>query len=158
MAFVHPGSGISRVVYRASLATNLLLSLGGLFLAAVVSIQFASYVATYRGPVDGDVTRGPSIVIATGLIAAVFAGIAFLLLRIGQRWANWFDVLLWSVAWLPASINLSGLTRDPGIGYGLTSTVCLLGIILSVATFFLMPPSPGNKQPADNGPSGQRDR
>ncbi|GAB12903.1 hypothetical protein ARGLB_028_00280 [Arthrobacter globiformis NBRC 12137] len=126
----------------------MLLLVGGLFSVVAVSTDLGTRLAAYEGPVDGDVLRGPTIVIATGLITAVLAATAFLLLRIGQRWASWFDALIWAVSWLPASINLSAYSHAPGVGYTFSTIVCALGIVLAIATFLLMPPSPdGSSNP-----------
>lgn len=142
MASVNLRSGLGRAAYKTSQAVNVILFVGGLFLTVAVSLELIRRIATYGGPVDGDVVRGPGIVIATGLITAVFAAIAFLLLRIGQRWGSWFDALIWAVGWLPASINLSAYIRAPGVAYLFSTIVCGIGIFVSIATFLLMPPSP----------------
>lgn len=65
---------------------------GGVFLTVAVSVQLAQRLAEYdtRGiSADGDVTRGPGIVIVEGLMVALLSACAFLLLRLGRRWACW---------------------------------------------------------------------
>ncbi|MFF2317939.1 hypothetical protein ACFVTE_16910 [Arthrobacter sp. NPDC058097] len=125
------------------------LVVGGLVLAAAVSMKLPSRLARYVGPVDGDVLRGPVIVIGLGLITALLAAIGFLLLRIGQRWGSWFSALIWPVAWFPAGLNMGAYIGDPKAGFAVTTTFCLLAVLLAAATFLLMPPSPDGTDAPD---------
>lgn len=127
--------------FKALQAANVLLFAGGVFLVIAVTIALGFTVAGHEAQgrsADGDVTRGPALVIITGLMTAVLAAVAFSSLRVGQRWACWIDVLIWSVGWLPAAINLNSYFR--GFGYEISSLVCFLGVLLAVVTYFRMSP------------------
>ncbi len=130
-----------KLSFKALQTVNVLLFAGGLFLIIAVTINLGFTIASYEAQghsADGDVTRGPALVIITGLMTAVLAAVAFSSLRIGQRWACWIDVLIWSAGWLPAAINLNSYIR--GFGYEISSLVCFLGVLLAVVTYFQMSP------------------
>jgi uncharacterized membrane protein YqaE (UPF0057 family) len=130
--------------YSLLQAANLALFAGGVFLTVAVSVQLTQRLAEYesRGiSADGDVSRGPGIVIVAGLMVALLSAGAFLLLMSGRRWACWIDVIIWLLAWFPVAINLN--THVKGFGYQLAAAICLLGIVLAIATYLLMTPEDG---------------
>lgn len=121
-------------------AVNLTLFTTGAFLFIAWCGELARRLADYEARgihADNDVTRGPGIIIITGLMAALLSACAFLLLSAGQRWACWIDVLIWILAWFPAAINMNAYIR--GFGYEIASMICALGILLAIVTFLLMP-------------------
>lgn len=140
--------GAGNLCFNALQTTNITLFAGGIFLIIGVSVQLIQRVSGYEAQglyADGDVVKGPAFVIMTGLMTAALAACAFLLLRIGQRWACWIDVLIWAVAWFPAGINLNAYVR--GLGYQISGVVCVLGILLAVVTYFQM--ASVNRPPED---------
>lgn len=149
-ALVERGSRVSagNVSFNALQTVNVALFAGGIFLLIAVSVELMQRVASYESQglyADGDVIKGPAFVIMTALMTAVLAACAFMLLRIGQRWACWIDVLIWAVAWFPAGINLNAYIQ--GFGYQISGLVCALGILLAVVTYFQM--SSANRPPRD---------
>ena len=132
----------SRAIYLAMQALHLIFFIAGTFLVIAVSIRYAQTVASlesYGAPIDGDVRRGPYIAIAASLVTAVLGGSSFLLLRNGERWACWTSVLVWSVLWFPASINVSALLKWFAAPI-IVTMVCIAGSVFATAAYFLMSP------------------
>lgn len=135
-------------MYLAMQALHLIFFLAGTFLVIAVSIRYAQTVASleaYGAPVDGDVRRGPFIAIAASLVTAVLGGSSFLLLRNGQRWVCWISVLIWTVLWFPAVVNISAYLQWFAVPI-LVTMVCIAGSVFATAAYFLM--SPDRQTPA----------
>lgn len=88
--------------------------------------------------IDGDLLRGPFILIVTILIVTLLAFATFLLLRHGKRWACWADIVVWSIGLFPLAGSLEVYWR--GFGIHLAVILWLIGLGLALATFFLIPP------------------
>ncbi|MBT2515804.1 hypothetical protein [Arthrobacter sp. ISL-30] len=132
--------------YVALQTVNVALFVVAAFLFIAFWVELAQRLARYEARglyADGDVIKGPAFIIITGLIVTALSAGAFLLLRMGRRWACWIDVLIWALVWFPTAINLDPYFQ--GFGYEISSLMCLIGILLAVATFFLMPS--GNGRP-----------
>jgi hypothetical protein len=114
--------------------------LAGAALLIAASIRYAQTVAGLesRGyAIDGDVIRGPFIAIMASLVTAVLGACAFLLLRNGARWACWIGVLVWSVLWFPAVVNV-GIYIKGFAGPVLVTLACIAGSVFATAAYFLM--------------------
>ncbi|WP_211876800.1 hypothetical protein [Pseudarthrobacter albicanus] len=120
--------------YDTLQTVNVMLLTGRIWLVVAASVGLGQTLARHdaAGVTDGDVLKGPALVILTATMMAVLAGGAFLLLKSGQRWACWLDALVWPVVWFLA-VYLGGF------GYAIPGLACALGIFLTVATYFLMP-------------------
>lgn len=61
------------------------------------------------------------------------------------------DVVIWLLAWFPDAINLNAHIK--GFGYELAAAICVLGIVLAITTYFLMPPENGQDRGGQASPA-----
>ncbi|WP_427006518.1 hypothetical protein [Pseudarthrobacter sp. H2] len=117
--------------YNTLQTVNVMLLAGGIWLVVAASVGLGQTLARDAAGVytDGDVLKGPALVILTATIVAVLAGGAFLLLKSGQRWACWLDALVWPVVWFLA-VYLGGF------GYAIPGLFALSGFSLQSPPFF----------------------
>ena len=154
---------LKRALFTIQQGLNLAIVGGSVLLAITVGLELDRrirfYEATY-GPADGDVIRGPALVILTASLAALLSGGAFLLLKYRQRWGCLLDALIWMLVWFPAGINLNGHRILPWDGYLVSGIACMLGILLAVATFVFVPwrAEPPTSPPSEGRNAGRRSR